>query len=117
MNLQLYPGSAEKGRGRTILCGASHPACLVGVLAFLLASSTGCFAFARSVQVSFVCKPEAAREAGEEDALAGDPPRESYAAICGVAEPSLNRLYEEGYNGVGEDRRGTRTGFFSRLFR
>ncbi len=85
--------------------------------ALLLAlASTGCFAWVRSVQTAVVCKPEAARSAGREDALAGDPVRDDYASMCGVAEESLNRMYQEAYEAVDEQSRGSRRGLLRRVF-
>jgi hypothetical protein len=81
-----------------------------------LASSlalTGCLELIRSTRVSRVCTPEAARKAGDGDARAAAPARESYAQICGVAEPSLNGIYTEAYNAVPEAER--KPGLFRRL--
>jgi hypothetical protein len=85
------------------------PLALVAALAL-----TGCFELVRSARVSQVCTPEAAQRAGEGDARAGSPPRESYGALCGVAEPSLNGIYTEAYNAVPETERDE-PGFFRRL--
>jgi len=79
--------------------------------------STGCFAWIRSVQSSVVCKPDAARTAGRDDALSGEPPQESYGAMCGVAETSLNRMYQEAYEAVDEQSRGSQRGLLPRFLR
>ena len=75
---------------------------------------TGCLELVRSARVSQVCTPEAARRAGENDARGGAAVRESYGAICGVAEPSLNDIYSEAYQAVPEAERAE-PGFFRRL--
>jgi len=90
---------------------------LRAIVCVLCVTTTGCFAWVRSVQTSVVCKPDAAREAGQQDALAGDPPNENYAEICGVAEPSLNRMYREAYDAVDAGSRGSQRSLLPRLFR
>jgi len=62
-----------------------------------------------------VCRPDAAQEAGERDALRGSEARESYAAICGVSEISLNRIYREAYDSIPEERRGSEGGVLGSL--
>ena len=64
----------------------------------------GC-SLASALREGKVCTPEAARRAGEDDARSGFPRQESYAKICGVAEPSLNRMYTEAYDAVPEAER------------
>ena len=85
------------------------PLALAGSIAL-----SGCFEGIRAARASFVCTPEAARSAGEQDARAGSPPRESYGLTCGVAEPALNAIYTEAYTAVPETER-EKPGFFGRL--
>src|SRR5262245_19996389 len=92
-----YPAPPmHEGRRRSELGRRPLAARGLGVLALASCLAlTGCLELIRSSRVSRVCTPEAARKAGDGDARAAAPPRESYARICGVAEPSLNGIYTE----------------------
>ena len=90
--------------GRTLRSAGPRARLVLGLLCTVWLAN-GCFAFARSMQVERVCKPEAAKAAGERDARAGREARGSYAEICGVSESPLNRMYQEAYDAVPSDER------------
>jgi hypothetical protein len=76
----------------------------------------GCLAAVRAFQEGRTCTPEAAREAGIDDAQSGRLLDEDYAQICGVAESSLNRIYRDAYDGVPPGERDARS-WLDRLLR
>jgi len=116
MDPQHCPHLLGRGRHRSPLWAICRTARTLGILSVALLAS-GCLAFVYSRHVSRICNPEAARSAGERDALSGDEPRENYGEACGVAEAAVNQAYRAAYDGVEEDRRGTESGFLPRLGR
>jgi hypothetical protein len=78
-----------------------------GVLA--LCGLCACFSAIRAYREGLTCNPEAAREAGAQDARAGRLMNENYAEICGVEENALNGVYRDAFDDVPPAERSERS--------